>query len=203
MLFAELLKQTPVCDCPDSHIEIENVLVRVREATSEINKATDDPRMKIIMERTWLLQDRLLFDDMVEDFSRPCCDPMLMPSKPDARSASSIRALGHVQLCGVLHVCWQTKGGVDGQYLICLLYRDFLLLASAPKTDRAEQAYAVQACIGLSELRVEETDNGKGKLLNPKDVIRALIPTKVYNATQHHLPGKLYLSVIISFTKSQ
>lgn len=59
----------------------------------------------------------------------------------------------------MLHVSWQTKEGVEGQYLICLLYRDFLLLASAAK---AEQIYTVQACIGLSELRVEDIDNGRG-----------------------------------------
>ncbi|KAG0650937.1 Phosphatidylinositol 3 [Hyphodiscus hymeniophilus] len=142
LLFAELLKQTPVCDCPDSHIEIENVLIRLREATTEINRATGDPRMKALMEKTWLLQDRLVFADM-----------------PDARSKSTIRGLGHVHLCGVLHVSWQTREGVDGHYLICLLYRDFLLLASAP---RADQIYHIQACISLSELRVEEVDNGRG-----------------------------------------
>jgi hypothetical protein len=54
---------------------------------------------------------------------------------------------------------WQTKGSVDGQYMITLLYRDFLLLASAGKTD---QVYTVQSCIGLNELRVEEVDNGRG-----------------------------------------
>ncbi|KAK6187997.1 transcription factor [Pestalotiopsis sp. IQ-011] len=43
LLFAELLKHTPVCDCPSSHSEIESVLARLREATSEINRATDDP----------------------------------------------------------------------------------------------------------------------------------------------------------------
>jgi hypothetical protein len=64
-LFSELLKQTPVCDCPDSHMEIEKVLVRIRETTGEINRATDDPRMKASLEKTWLLQDRLLFTDQV------------------------------------------------------------------------------------------------------------------------------------------
>jgi hypothetical protein len=44
--------------------------------------------------------------------------------------------------------------------MICLLYRDFLLLASALRTD---QIYTVQACIGLSELRIEDIDNGRGK----------------------------------------
>jgi hypothetical protein len=66
----------------------------------------------------------------------------------------------------VLHVSWQTKDGVDGEYLITLLYRNFLLLASAGKTN---QVYAVQTCIGLDDLRVEEIDNGRGmrNLLGP------------------------------------
>lgn len=72
LLFAELLKQTPVCDCPDSHIEIENVLIRLREATTEINRATDDPRMKAILEKTWILQDRLVFPDMVSADPSEC-----------------------------------------------------------------------------------------------------------------------------------
>jgi hypothetical protein len=65
LLFAELLKQTPVCDCPDSHMEIENVLIRLREATNEINRATEDPRMKVLMEKSWILQDRLVFANRV------------------------------------------------------------------------------------------------------------------------------------------
>jgi len=65
LLFAELLKQTPVCDCPDSHLAIDNVLLRIREATTEINRATDDPRMKATMEKSWVLQDRLIFPDRV------------------------------------------------------------------------------------------------------------------------------------------
>ena len=66
LMFAELLKQTPVCDCPDSHTEIEKVLSRLRETTAEINRATDNPRMKITMEKTWILQDRLLLSDQVQ-----------------------------------------------------------------------------------------------------------------------------------------
>lgn len=82
-----------------------------------------------------------------------------MTPQTDTRSKSAIRSLGHVHLCGVLHVSWQTKDTVDGQYLISLLYRDFLLLASASKSDKA---YTVQACISLSDLRMEEIDNGRG-----------------------------------------
>ncbi len=67
--------------------------------------------------------------------------------------------MGHVQLCGVLHVCWQTKDGVKGSYMICLLYRDWLYLASAGKSD---QIYTIQACIALNKIKVEDVDNGRG-----------------------------------------
>ncbi|RKF60055.1 putative dbl homology [Golovinomyces cichoracearum] len=142
LLFAELLKQTPVCDCPDSHMNIETVMIRLREATSEINRAAYDPETKNVMEKSWILQDRISFPDM-----------------PDARSKNLARNLGHIHLCGVLHVSWQTQNGVDGQYLICLLYRDYLLLASSINYD---QVYTIQACIGLTGVRIEGVDNGRG-----------------------------------------
>ncbi len=61
--------------------------------------------------------------------------------------------------------------GVDGQYLICILYRDFLLLATA---SRADQMYNVQACIGMSELKIEEVDNGRGMLLLVRGLFRTM-----------------------------
>ncbi|KAI6250420.1 hypothetical protein HI914_01654 [Erysiphe necator] len=142
LLISELLKQTPVCDCPDSHLSIETVMMRLREATSAINQAADDPQMKSVMEKSWLLQDRISFPDML-----------------NARSKILVRNLGHIHLCGVLHVSWQTQNSVDGKYLICLLYRDYLLLASSPRFD---QVYMVQACIGLFGIGIEEVDNGRG-----------------------------------------
>jgi hypothetical protein len=59
----------------------------------------------------------------------------------------------------VLHIAWQTQDGVDGQHMISLLYRDYLALASAGK---AAQIYTIQAIISLSEVKVEEADNGRG-----------------------------------------
>ena len=54
------------------------MLIRLREATTEINRATDDPRMKVIMEKTWLLQDRLVFTEMVSN--DPHLDPCILSS---------------------------------------------------------------------------------------------------------------------------
>jgi hypothetical protein len=46
-------------------MEIESALTRLREATAEINKATSDVRVKATLEKTWLLQDRLVFPHRV------------------------------------------------------------------------------------------------------------------------------------------
>ncbi|KAK3336497.1 hypothetical protein B0T19DRAFT_40459 [Cercophora scortea] len=143
LLFAELLKYTPVVDCPYSHMEIENTLIRLREATGEINRATDDARIKSILEKTWILQDRLVFPNQ----------------QLDAASKNRIRSFGHIQLCGALHVCWQTKEGVNGQYMVALLYKEWICLATASRID---QIYTIQACIALSNVKVEEVDNGRG-----------------------------------------
>ncbi|KAJ8129121.1 hypothetical protein O1611_g4512 [Lasiodiplodia mahajangana] len=143
LLFAELLKYTPVCDCPNSHMEIESVLIRLRETTAEINRATDDPGIKASLEQTWQLQDRLVFPNQ----------------GLHAASKSIIRSLGQIRLCGALHVCWQTRDGVTGQYMISLLYRDCLCLATAGKAD---QIYTIQACISLDSIKIEQADNGRG-----------------------------------------
>ncbi|KAL7927474.1 hypothetical protein ACQKWADRAFT_4522 [Trichoderma austrokoningii] len=143
LLFSELLKCTPISDCPNSHMEIDNTLTRLREATTEINRASDDNGIKSTLEKTWILQDRLAFPDR----------------KLDAVSKNQIRSFGHIRLCGALHVCWQTNEGVDGQYFICLLYRHVLCLASAGKVD---PIYTIMACINIDDIRIEEVDNGRG-----------------------------------------
>ncbi|KAK0383235.1 hypothetical protein NLU13_9148 [Sarocladium strictum] len=143
LLFSELLKCTPVCDCPNSHMEIDDVLVRLREATSDVNRATNDKRMKSTLEKTWLLQDRLVFPNR----------------KLDSASKNQIRSFGQMQMCGTLHVCWQTKESVEGQYLVCILYRDLLCLATAGKVD---PVYTIVACISLAGVRIAEVDNGRG-----------------------------------------
>ncbi|QPC75765.1 hypothetical protein HYE68_006517 [Fusarium pseudograminearum] len=143
LLFAELLKCTPVIDCPNSHMEVETALMRLREATSAINRSTEDNLMKETLEKTWLLQDRIVFPNR----------------RLDANSKNQVRSFGHIQLCGVLHVCWQTSTGVDGQYMICLLYKDVLCLACGGRYD---PIYTVVACIDIHSTTIEDVDNGRG-----------------------------------------
>ncbi|KAF5617184.1 hypothetical protein F52700_12697 [Fusarium sp. NRRL 52700] len=70
-----------------------------------------------------------------------------------------VRSFGHIHLCGVLHVCWKSPAGVDGQYMICLLYKDVLCLASGGKFD---PIYTILACIDVHCSAVEDADNGRG-----------------------------------------
>ena len=52
-------------------MEVETTLARLREATAEINRATDDPQVRTTLEKTWLLQDRLVFPQRVT-LTREC-----------------------------------------------------------------------------------------------------------------------------------
>jgi hypothetical protein len=65
LIFENLCKQTPACDDPESHAEIEKVYFRTLEIAAEINKATDDNKTKRSIETTWLLQDRLVYENQV------------------------------------------------------------------------------------------------------------------------------------------
>ncbi|KAG5791850.1 hypothetical protein H9Q69_009106 [Fusarium xylarioides] len=53
----------------------------------------------------------------------------------------------------------QSPAGVDGQYMICLLYKDVLCLASGGKFD---PIYTILACIDVHCSAVEDADNGRG-----------------------------------------
>jgi hypothetical protein len=77
----------------------------------------------------------------------------------DAVSKNRIRSFGHVHLCGALHVCWQTRDKVEGQYMVAMLYRDVLCFASVGRFD---QIYTIQICMSRADLKVAEADGGRG-----------------------------------------
>jgi hypothetical protein len=70
------------------------------------------------------------------------------------------RLLGHVLLCGVLHVAYQTpEPRVKGQYMVCVLYKSCLVLAVP---TRFHTPYTVVASITLANGSIEESSNGRG-----------------------------------------
>ena len=141
LLFEDLCRHTPVYDDPESHAELEKALFRFQETIREVNKAKDDPKTRRLIEISWQLQDRLAFEQ--HSLSR----------------ALVFRLLGHVLVCGVLHVAYHTPERIKGQYLVCVLYKSCLVLAT---TNRLFAPYNVVASIGLANATIEEADNGRG-----------------------------------------
>lgn len=142
LLFDDLCRNTPVYDDPEAHAELEKALFRLQETIREVNKAKDDPKTRRLIEITWQLQDRLVFQE--QTLSR----------------ALVFRLLGHVLLCGVLHVAFQTpEPRIKGQYMVCVLYKSCLVLATS---SRFHTPYTVVASIGLANGSIEESDNGRG-----------------------------------------
>ncbi|KAH8723263.1 hypothetical protein GQ44DRAFT_621070 [Phaeosphaeriaceae sp. PMI808] len=142
LLFDDLCRQTPVYDDPEAHAELEKALFRLQETIREVNKAKDDPKVRRLIEITWQLQDRLTFQEQA--MSR----------------ALVFRLLGHVLLCGVLHVSFQSpEPRIKGQYMVCILYKSYLVLATC---TRFHTPYTVVASIGLANSSIEDSDNGRG-----------------------------------------
>jgi len=141
LLFGDLLKQTPVGDDPVSHAELQSLVAQLRLLAIDINKATHDLRTKDLIEKTWILQDRLNFGNQPLDLVL-------------------IRHLGHVRACGVLHIAYQTKKDVKGQYMLCAVFGSCLLLATP---DKSGPGYTVVACISLTSISIEEPDSGRGQ----------------------------------------
>ncbi|RAL62523.1 hypothetical protein DID88_005088 [Monilinia fructigena] len=147
VLFGHLLQQSPVCDCPESSTDVETTLFRIKELHKAMNSTTGNHQKATAMSRTWLLQDHLVF-----------------ASQPESRSRDKIRTFEQNHLCGVLYACWQTNDtvtgrNITGQYLIALLYEKFFVLAQI--SGKQDEAFSIQACIPISELNVEDVDNGK------------------------------------------
>lgn len=89
-------------------MEIENALIRLREATAEINRATNDSRTKSVLEKTWILQDRLMFPNQV----RLVKYYLSVVSAADSRASISLTRHPRIEFghsvtsdCAVLFMC--------------------------------------------------------------------------------------------------
>lgn len=77
-------------------------------------------------------------------------------------SPASLRLLGYPVLCGVLYVAWESEDEICGEYMLCVLYKSYLLLAVQQlNTDR----YDVVALLSLNDSQVEKADDGRGQCL--------------------------------------
>lgn len=140
LLLAELLRNTPVVDCPTAHGDVEIALMQLRDIVKRVNIATDNPTARRQIQKRWLLYERLIFSDNVITASQFCC-------------------LGTTDLCGVLHAAYQTKHRIEGGYVLSLLCGPYFILAvPAGMTTK----FLIVVLIRLSDLRVESPSDGRG-----------------------------------------
>ena len=62
-------------------------------------------------------------------------------------------------LCGVLYVVYQSDEKVSGAYMLCVLFRSCLLLAT-PRAGASQ--YDIVGTIYLNSLRTESSESGRG-----------------------------------------
>lgn len=141
LLLEQLLNNTPVADAPGTHLRLEIVLRSVRDIVQMVNLARENPYTRHQIQRKWLLQDRL-------SLSRLSVTP------------EQFRALGSVELCGILHIAYQTNVAVSGCYALCVIFDEHFLIALPVGTIGKFEAMAL---IQLCDIKIEPATDGKGK----------------------------------------
>lgn len=68
--------------------------------------------------------------------------------------------MGPLILCGVLHVAYSSSNSVDGQYLACVLFSSYIVLAK-PRNDTRK--LTLVASIYLSDMTVDTLLSGQGR----------------------------------------
>ncbi|KAL8745654.1 MAG: hypothetical protein Q9190_002231 [Brigantiaea leucoxantha] len=128
-------------DNSDSRAEVDKSLTRLREIARLINKATNDRQTQAKIQRAWQLQDILIFPKT-----------SAAPLTP--------RVLGFATLCGVLYVAYQSESNPNGEYMLCVLFQAYLLLAK-PNADFIH--YEVVALVSLNDVQIDKLANGRAK----------------------------------------
>jgi len=145
LLFDDLLKQTPVSDCPSAHVEIAETLICLQGLVQSVNQATGSHETQAQVQRRWSLQARLTYNKV--------------NMKPE-----QFRLLGNIRLCGVLHVTWQTKSKIDSCYALCVLFESRLLVALPVGST---PSFEVIALLHLSDVTVASPSDGRSKWAFP------------------------------------
>lgn len=140
LLFEQLANYTPVCDDPIAHAALEDFITQLNRVCHRMNEARRSPAQVRSVEATWLIGDRLTFSSQIS-------------------KSAFLQMLGHVTLCGCLHVAYRGKDRIKGCYVITILFESTLLLAIA---DDEHPKYDTLLGITLANATIEETDNQKG-----------------------------------------
>ncbi|KAJ5961498.1 hypothetical protein N7501_006439 [Penicillium viridicatum] len=151
LVLQDLLRSTPVSDCPSSHDGIQQVLDSMRVLVTQINLAAGNPINKDRIQKTIVLQNKV---DI---------------SKSDALQ-SIYKDLGPLVMCGVLHVTYQTAEITNGEFMVCVLFQRYLFFAKGVDDQRRLEAVA---CVYLGSLKIDTLQNGQDQDRNYEFVLSA------------------------------
>jgi hypothetical protein len=141
LLFDDLLRHTPVADCPNAHAAVDSTLESLRGVVQVVNEAANNSEAQAQIQRRWSLQSRLNYQKV-------------------SLTAEGVRSLGNTQLCGVLHVTWQNKSRIDGGYALCVLF-DWSLIIALPTGFNSR--FDIIAFVHLRDLNVASASDGRGE----------------------------------------
>ncbi|OKL60858.1 hypothetical protein UA08_03305 [Talaromyces atroroseus] len=141
LLLSELLKTIPQASYPWAYSEIEKILDKNVQAVERINTVVGDPNLRIRIGKTVSLHERLNYDGQTV-------------------LENVYQELGPLILCGVLHVVYHhSLMGITGQYLVCILFPGYFVIAK-PRSDTRK--ITLVASIYLSDMTVDTPLNGQG-----------------------------------------
>ncbi|KAK4927462.1 hypothetical protein LTR66_016285 [Elasticomyces elasticus] len=147
LMLQDLLRATPVSDCPSAHDEIQQFLESTRRVVAHVNVATGNPVYKDRISKTMILQQKV---DV---------------SKSNHSLQNIYQDLGVMTLCGVLHVAYQantyqaTETMVTGEFMVCALFSRYLLFAKGVDDLRRLEAVS---CVCLDKVKIDALQNGRG-----------------------------------------
>jgi hypothetical protein len=131
----------------------------MRTLVTRINSATGNPINKDRIHKTILLQRRVEIPQLVCNQALRNSSVQLIAFGQGALEGI-YKDLGPMILCGVLHVAYQTPETTAGDFMVCVLFNHYLLLAKG--IDELHRLEAV-ACISLDHVKIDTLQNGQGK----------------------------------------
>ncbi|KAJ5505309.1 hypothetical protein N7453_004266 [Penicillium expansum] len=132
LVLQDLLRSTPVSDCPSSHDGIQQALDSIRVLVTRINLAAGNPINKDRIDKTITLQGKV--DISKSTWARwPCV------------------------VCFMSHI--KRRETTNGEFMVCVLFQRYILFAKG--IDDQHRLEAV-ACVYLDSLKIETLQNGQG-----------------------------------------
>ncbi|CAG8270738.1 unnamed protein product [Penicillium salamii] len=152
LMLQDLLRATPVSDCPSAHDEMQQILDSTRKLVGRINMATGNPVYKDRISKTMLLREKVDVPKSVSD-----SNPMAIMNMADVLQNDSLQDiyqdLGAMILCGVLHVTYQTtEATTTGEFMVCALFNRYMLFAKGVDDLRRLEAVS---CVCLDKVKID------------------------------------------------